>query len=309
LEKARETMATKLDAPVAPRKQQAAPRLAAVIRRHFLYETYEQMARRAGVEPEEMEAAFRQLYSCGIRAKRLEVRRAYIASNPRLRDEEIARKLGITRKQVVEIRSQLRRSRLYEGRKPGLPTREGQARRAERQRYICENYMRQTKQQMAKALGVSAETIRLDFNELRRKGLVQPLYRCRLDFVAAHPEMSERQLAKELGISVYGVRFIKRRLRKLREKMNLLRCQVERDIRRRYPPATGEYVVECMRAALSVLELPQQKVLLERVGEFKDTEMQPIFWHLVRTDIQGRARMIRKIESGVTNLKELERAH
>lgn len=301
-------MATQLDAPVAPRTE-AAPRLDAVIRRWFLYETYERMARRAGRVPEEVEAAFRRLYSCGIRAKRLEVRRAYIASNPRVRDEEIARRLGISRKQVVEIRSQLRRGGLYRGRKPGLPTREGQARRRERQSYIADHYMEQTKQQMAKALGVSAETIRLDFNELRRSGLVQPLYRCRLDFVAAHPHMTEREVARELGISVYGVRFIKRRLRKLREKMNLLRCQVESDIRRRYPPATGEYVVECMRRALNVLELPQQRVLLERVREFKDTEVQPIFWHLVRTDTQGRARMIRKIECGVTNLKELERAH
>jgi hypothetical protein len=64
-----------------------------------------------------------------------------------------------------------------------------------------------------------------------------------------------------------------------------------------------------MRKALDLLELPQQKVLLENTPHFKDGEMQPIFWHLVRTDIQGRARMVRKMESGVHDLKELERAN
>ena len=301
-------MATQVDARVVS-KTDVARDLSAVIRRHFLYETYEDMARRAGVAAAEVEACFRHLYSCGIRGKRLEVRRAYIASGPRLRDDEIGRRLGISRKQVVEIRSQLRGSGFFDGRKAGLPTRDGVMRRRDRHRYICEHYARQTKQEMAKALGVSAETVRLDFNELRRRGLVQPLYRCRLEYVAAHPDVPERELAAKLGVSIYGVRFIKRRLRNLRAKMNLLRCQVEKHIKTRYPPATGEYVVECMRRALDVLELPQQRVLLENAADFKDAEMQPIFWHLVRTDIQGRARMIRKIECGVTDLKELERAN
>jgi len=301
-------MATQLEAPVVS-KVGVASDLVATIRRCFLFETYEGMARRVGVTAAEVEACFRRLYSCGIRTKRLEVRRAYIASGPRLRDDDIGRRLGLSRKQVVEIRSQLRGSGIYRGRKPGLPTRDGLLRRRERHRHICEHYATQTKHEMAAVLGVSAETVRLDFNELRRSGLVQPLYRCRLDYVAAHREMPERELARELGISIYGVRFIKRRLRKLRAKMNLLRCQVEKEIKTRYAPATGEYVVECMRRALNVLELPQQRVLLENAGRFKDTEMQPIFWHLVRTDIQGRARMIRKIECGVTELKELERAN
>jgi len=301
-------MATQLDAPVAVTTE-AAPDLAATIRRYFLFETYEEVAQRAGTTASEVEACFRRLFSCGIRKKRLEVRRSYIASGPQLRDDEIGRRLGISRKQVVEIRSQLRGSGHYDGRKPGLPTRGGVARRHERFKYILEHYATQTKQEMAKALDVSAETIRLDFNELRRNGLVQPLYRCRLDYVAAHPEMSERELAAKLGISVYGVRFIKRRLRKLRVKMNLLRCQVEKHIKTRYAPATGQYVVDCMRRALDVLELPQQRVLLEKAVSFKDTEMQPIFWHIVRNDVQGRARMIRKIGCGVTDLKELERAN
>ena len=285
------------------------PSLLSIIRRHFLYESYEGMGRRAGVDSVMIEAAFRDLYGCGIRAKRLDVRRAYIARGPGLRDEEIARQLGISRKQVVEIRSQLRARGSFDGRKPGLPTRDSAERRRKRQCYICEHYDEQTKQQMAKALSVSEETVRLDFNDLRRQGLVQPLYQCRLDYVAAHADSPEKQLAHDLDISVFGVRFIKRRLRKLREKMNLLRCQVERQIRDRYPPATGEYVVDCMRKALNVLELPQQRVLLENAGDFTDTEMQPIFWHLVRTDEQGRTRMIRKIEGGVTDLKELERAN
>jgi len=301
-------MATQLEAPAVLRTDIALD-LPATIRRCFLYETYEEMARRAGTTAAEMEACFRDLYTCGIRAKRLEVRRAYIGTGPQLRDDEIGRRLGISRKQVVEIRSQLRGTGLYAGRKPGLPTRDGVARRRERHRYICEHYAAETKQQMAMALGVSAETIRLDFNELRRRGIVQPLYRCRLEYVASHPKLPERALAEKLGISIYGVRFIKRRLRKLRVKMNLLRCQVEREIKTRYAPATGEYVIECMRRALNVLELPQQRVLLENANRFKDTELQPIFWHIVRTDIQGRARMIRKIESGITELKELERAN
>jgi len=283
--------------------------LSAVVRRHFLFETYEEMARRAGVSAEEVEAQFRQLFGCGIRRKRLEVRRAYIARGPRLHDAEIARRLGISRKQVVEIRSRLRAAGLYQGRKPGLPTRDGRRRRQERYRYIVENYVHQTKQEMAKALGVSSETLRLDFNELWRRGLVQPLYKCRLEYVAAHAREPEREIARKLNISVYGVRFIKRKLRKLRVNMNLLRCQVEREIRNRYAPATGEYVVDCMRRALNVLELPQQRVLLEAANRFKDGELQPIFWHLVRTDVQGRARIIRKIEAGVTDLKELERAN
>jgi DNA-binding CsgD family transcriptional regulator len=301
-------MATQLRAPVAPRSAVATD-FSAVIRRCFLYEGYEEMGRRLGVEASVVERRFREMYSCGIRSKRLEVRRAYIARGPRLRDEEIGRQLGISRKQVVEIRSRLRARGHFDGRKPTLPSRESQARRRERQAYICEHYEEQTKQQMAKALGVSAETIRLDFNQLHRCGLVQPLYRCRLEYVAARPRRPEKELAKELGISVYGVRFIKRRLRKLRETMNLLRCQIEKHIRNRYAPATGNYVVDCMRRALDVLELPQQRVLLEHAPGFKDSEMQPIFWHLVRTDVQGRARMIRKIESGVTDLKELERAN
>jgi biotin operon repressor len=301
-------MATQTHAPLAATTQ-ARPDVTAGIRRRFLYESYEEMARWAGVDPSEVESRFRELYGCGIRAKRLEVRRAYIARGPRLLDEEIGRQLGISRKQVVEIRSQLRAAGVFAGRKPGLPSRESIARRRRRQRYICEHYDEQTKQQMAEALGVSEETIRLDFNELRRRGLVQPLYQCRLDYVAAHVGRPEKRLASELGISVFGVRFIKRRLRKLREKMNLLRCQVEKTIRDRYPPATGDYVVECMRRALNVLELPQQRVLLEMAAAFKDAEMQPIFWHLVRTDEQGRTRMIRKIECGVTDLRELERAN
>ena len=293
----------------AARRTETRPDLTSTIRRFFLCESYAQMGRRAGVDAAEVEAGFREMYGCGIRAKRLEVRRAYIARGPRLRDAEIGRQLGISRKQVVEIRSQLRADGFFEGRKPGLPTRDAVARRTRRQQHICEHYDTETKQQMAEALGVSEETIRLDFNDLRRQGLVQPLYECRLDHVARHIDRPEKQLAAELGISVYGVRFIKRRLRKLRETMNLLRCQIEKEIRHRYPPATGEYVVECMRMALNVLELPQQRVLLELTPAFKDTEMQPIFWHLVRTDEQGRTRMIRKMQSGVTDLKELERAN
>ncbi|HUT37311.1 MAG TPA: DeoR family transcriptional regulator [Planctomycetota bacterium] len=267
------------------------------------------MARRAALPPIEVETRFREIFGCGIRRKRLDVRRAYVASGPRLADDEIGRRLGISRKQVVEIRSQLRLGGAYEGRKPGLPTRDGAQRRRNRHEYILEHYATRTKQQMAQALGVSAETIRLDFNDLRRRGLVQPLYKCRLEHVAARAGAPERQIARELAISVYGVRFIKRKLRKLRVNMNLLRCQVEREIKTRYAPATGEYIVDCMRRALNVLELPQQRVLLENAGHFKDAELQPIFWHLVRTDIQGRARMIRKIESGVTDLKELERTN
>mgnify|MGYP000120853369 CR=1 FL=1 len=301
-------MATQLQAPAASRPG-VGSELAAVIRRHFLFETYEEMARRVGVAPADVEAAFRETYGCGIRRKRLEVRRAYIAGGPRLPDDEIGRRLGISRKQVVEIRTQLRARGLYQGRKPGLPTRDGAVRRRERHRYIIEHYATQTKQEMADALGVSAETIRLDFNDLRRRGLVQPLCRCRLEFVAAHEAAPERHLAAELGISIYGVRFIKRKLRKLRVSMNLLRCQVEKEIRTRYAPATGEYIVECMRRALNVLELPQQRVLLENAGRIKDTDLQPIFWHLVRTDVQGRARIIRKIEAGITDLKELERTN
>lgn len=301
-------MATHLQ---APRRTQApaVPDLVGTIRRHFLFESYEEMAGRVGVDASTVERQFRALYGFGIRAKRLEVRRAYIARGPRLRDEEIGRHLGITRKQVVEIRSQLRGSGEYDGRKPGLPSRDGMSRRRQRHNYILEHYHDQTKQEMAKALGVSAETIRLDFKDLHRQGAVQPLYRCRLDYVAANVEKPEKELARELGLSVFGVRFIKRRLRKLRETMNLLRCQIEKHIRNRYAPATGEYVVECMRKALDLLELPQQKVLLENTPHFKDGEMQPIFWHLVRTDIQGRARMVRKMESGVHDLKELERAN
>ena len=301
-------MATHTLVPTAQTREHR-PDVVATIRRHFLYESYEEMGRRAGVDASAVESLFREAYACGIRAKRLEVRRAYIARGPRLRDEEIGRQLGISRKQVVEIRSQLRAEGLYEGRKPGLPAADATSRRRKRQDYICERYDKETKQQMAAALGVSEETIRLDFNRLRRRGLVQALYQCRLDYVAAHRDEPEKQLAAELGISVFGVRFIKRRLRRLRETMNLLRCQIERQIRHRYPPATGEYVVECMRRALNVLELPQQRVLLQQTPYFKDTEMQPIFWHLVRTDEQGRTRMIRKIESGVTDLKELERAN
>jgi len=301
-------MATHTQAPVA-RATETLPDLDATIRRHFLYESYEEIGRRAGADGTAVEARFRELYGGGIRAKRLEVRRAYIARGPRLRDAEIGRQLGISRKQVVEIRSQLRGDGVFDGRKPGLPTREASGRRHKRQRYICEHFAAETKQQMAAALGVSEETIRLDFNELRRQGLVQPLYQCRLDHVARHTDRPEKRLARELGISVFGVRFIKRRLRKLRATMNLLRCQIEKEIRLRYPPATGEYVIECMRQALNVLELPQQRILLERTPAFKDTEMQPIFWHLVRTDEQGRTRMIRKIEIGVTALKELERTN
>lgn len=301
-------MATQTQEPLAQRTA-VDPELTPIIRHHFLYESYEAMGRRCGAESAVVEARFRELYGCGIRTKRLEVRRVYIARGPRLRDAEIGTQLGISRKQVVEIRSQLRAEGAYPGRKPGLPTRDSLARRRRRERYICEHYASETKQQMAEALGVSEETIRIDFNSLRRQGLVQPLYECRLDFVSAHADWPERRLAGRLGISVYGVRFIKRRLRKLRENMNLLRCQVEKTIRDRYPPATGDYIVECMRAALNVLELPQQRVLLEKASGFADTEMQPIFWHLVRTDEQGRTRMIRKIECGVTDLKELERAN
>lgn len=301
-------MATQLERPIASQSE-ATTDVAALMRRHFLHETYEDMAHRAGLTQMEVEDHFRGLFGCGIRRKRLEVRRAYIANGPRLADDEIGRRLGISRKQVVEIRSQLRSTGLYDGRKPGLPTREGAQRRHARHRHIVEQYATQTKQQMAEALAVSAETIRLDFNDLRRHGMVQPLYRCRLEYVAAHPRAPERQVARELGISIYGVRFIKRKLRKMRVKMNLLRCQVEKEIKNRYAPATGEYIVDCMRRALNVLELPQQRVLLEAANQFKDGELQPIFWHLVRTDVQGRARIIRKIESGVTDLKELERSN
>ncbi|MFP4056895.1 MAG: DeoR family transcriptional regulator [Candidatus Brocadiia bacterium] len=301
-------MATQVQAP-AKASTSLRSELSAVIRRRFLYDSYADMGRRAGVSASVVERRFREMYGCGVRAKRLEVRRAYIVRGPRLRDEEIGRQLGISRKQVVEIRSQLRASGRFEGRKAGLPTRDGQARRRARRAYIGEHYAAQTKQEMAKALGVSTETVRLDFNELHRRGLVQPLYRCRLEYVAAHLHKPEKELAHEQGISVFGVRFIKRRLRELRETMNLLRCQVEKQIRNRYAPATGEYVVECMRRALDVLELPQQQVLLQHAPRFKDGDMQPIFWHLVRTDVQGRQRMIRKIESGVTDLKELERAN
>jgi len=301
-------MATQVEQRVAPVPELGSD-LAALIRRHFLFETYEEMAQRAAATPPDVETRFREMFGCGIRRKRLDVRRAYVASGPRLADDEIGRRLGISRKQVVEIRSQLRLGGLYAGRKPGLPTRDGAQRRRNRHKYIIEHYGTQTKQQMAEALGVSAETIRLDFNDLRRRGLVQPLYKCRLEYVAARPGRPERQIARELGISVYGVRFIKRKLRKLRDKMNLLRCQVEREIKTRYAPATGEYIVDCMRRALNVLELPQQRVLLENAGRFKDGELQPIFWHLVRTDNQGRARIIRKIESGVFDLKELERTN
>jgi DNA-binding CsgD family transcriptional regulator len=301
-------MATQLERVVQP-DHETASGLDAVMRRHFLFETYEDMAQRAGLMPEEVEARFRELFSCGIRRKRLEVRRAYIASGPRLPDDDIGRRLGISRKQVVEIRSQLRQGGLYDGRKPGLPTRDGAQRRRARYAYVLEHYGTQSKQQIAEALRVSAETVRLDFGQLRRRGLVQPLYKCRLDYVAAHVGAPERQTAAELGISIYGVRFIKRKLRKLRANMNLLRCQVEKEIKNRYAPATGEYIVDCMRRALNVLELPQQRVLLENAGRFRDGELQPIFWHLVRTDVQGRARIIRKIESGVTDLKELERTN
>ncbi len=301
-------MATQLERPVVLRSL-AVPELPAVIRRRFLFETYEDLARNAGVPLEEVESRFREMFGAGIRRKRLEVRRAYIARGPLLPDGEIGRRLGISRKQVVEIRSQLRSSGVYQGRKPGLPTHDGLLRRRERYKYIQDHYGHQTKQQMARALGVSAETVRLDFNDLRRRGLVEPLYKCRLDFVAVHAGLPERRIAGELGISIYGVRFIKRKLRKLRVNMNLLRCQVEKEIKTRYAPATGEYIVDCMRRALNVLELPQQRVLLERAGQFKDAELQPIFWHLVRTDVQGRARIIRKIESGVTDLKELERTN
>ena len=283
--------------------------LTAIVRRRFLYDSYAEMAARTGVEVAVVEAHFRGLYDCGIRAKRLEVRRAYIARGPHLHDTEIARQLGISRKQVVEIRSQLRAAGLFAGRKASVPTRASLDRRTRRHRYIREHFRARTKQEMARELGVSEETIRLDFHDLQSQGLVQPLYRCRLEHVAAHTNRPEKQLAAELGISVYGVRFIKRRLRELRGNMNLLRCQVERQLRGRYAPATGDYIVECMREALNVLDLPQQKILLENAGEFKDTEMQPIFWHIVRTDIQGRARMIRKIEAGIFDLKELERAN
>ncbi len=301
-------MATQLERPI-PAQVSEASDLAGLIRRHFLFETYEEMAQRSDAAPVEVESRFRDMFGCGIRRKRLEVRRAYIASGPRLADDEIGRRLGISRKQVVEIRSQLRAVGHYDGRKPGLPTRDGAQRRRNRHRYVLEHFGAETKQQMAEALGVSAETIRLDFNELRHRGMVQPLYKCRLEFVAAHPGVPERQIARELGISIYGVRFIKRKLRKMRVNMNLLRCQVEKEIKTRYAPATGEYIVECMRRALNVLELPQQRVLLENAGHFRDGELQPIFWHLVRTDVQGRARIIRKIESGVTDLKELERTN
>jgi hypothetical protein len=283
--------------------------LTAIIRRHFLYEGYAEMAERARADPLAAEACFRELYGCGIREKRLAVRRAYIAREPNLHDVEIGRELGISRKQVVEIRSQLRQQSQFDGRKRNVPTRENLARRTEREAFIREHYETLTKQEMAQALGVSEETVRLDFHRLGRRGAVQPLSRCRLEYVATHPQRPERQLAADLSISVYGVRFIKRRLRELRRDMNLLRCQVEREIRDRYAPATGEYVVECMREALNVLDLPQQKVLLQSAAQFKDVEMQPIFWHLIRTDVQGRAKMIRKIEAGIYDLKELERTN
>lgn len=304
-----EAMATEVLTPQAATVVEQIGDLTAIIRRQFLYDSYAEMAGRAGVGPEEVEARFRQLYACGIRVKRLAVRRAYIAREPRLHDTEIGRQLGISRKQVVEIRSQLRASGQYTSRKRHVPTRENLSRRAGREAYIGEHYQTCTKQEMARALSVSEETIRLDFHRLQRRGLVQPLSRCRLVYVAGQTRKPEKQLAAELGISVYGVRFIKRRLRELRTDMNLLRCLVEREIRDRYAPATGNYVVECMREALNVLELPQQKVLLENADEFKDVEMQPIFWHLVRTDIQGRAKMIRKIEAGIYDLKELERTN
>ena len=301
-------MATQVEQRLAPVPEIGSD-LSALIRRHFLFETYEEMAQRGATTPLEVELRFREMFGCGIRRKRLEVRRAYVGSGPHLPDDEIGQRLGISRKQVVEIRSQLRLGGHYDGRKPGLPTRDGSHRRRNRHKYILEHYATETKQQMAEALGVSAETIRLDFNDLRRRGLVQPLYKCRLEYVAARAGVPERQIARELGISVYGVRFIKRKLRKTRANMNLLRCQVEREIKTRYAPATGEYIVDCMRRALNVLELPQQRVLLEAANRFKDAELQPIFWHLVRTDVQGRARIIRKIESGVTDLKELERTN
>ncbi len=302
-------MATHVLPSQAPPAVQDTPDVLAVIRRHFLYESYGAMAARAGAEPKEVEARFRELYGGGIRAKRLEVRRAYIAREPRLHDVDIGRQLGISRKQVVEIRSQLREEGHFDGRKRHVPTRETLDRRGEREEFIAEHYRSLTKQEMAEALDVSEETIRLDFQRLQRRGVVQSLARCRLEYVAHHQDAPEKQLAADLGISVYGVRFIKRRLRELRRDMNLLRCQVEKQIRDRYAPATGHYVVECMREALNVLDLPQQKVLLENASRFKDGEMQPIFWHLVRTDIQGRARMIRKIEAGIYDLKELERTN
>jgi DNA-binding CsgD family transcriptional regulator len=302
-------MATQVLEPRPTLAVEQAGELAVILRRHFLFESYAEMAQRAGVAPEFVEGGFRELYGSGIRVKRLAVRRAYIAREPRQHDTEIGRQLGISRKQVVEIRSQLRLDGHYRGRKRTVPTRENLARRAQREAYIREHYETCTKQQIAQELGVSEETIRLDFHRLQRRGLVQPLSRCRLELVAAQPHKAERQLAAELGISVYGVRFIKRRLRELRGEMNLLRCQVEREIRERYAPATGNYVIECMREALNVLDLPQQRVLLENTPRFKDGELQPIFWHLVRTDMQGRAKMIRKIEAGIFDLKELERTN
>ena len=66
-------MATQVEAPAVSRTGVAVD-LPAIVRRHFLHETYEEMARRAGVSAEEVEANFRRMYSCGIRAKRLDVR-------------------------------------------------------------------------------------------------------------------------------------------------------------------------------------------------------------------------------------------
>ena len=83
-------MATHTQAPAA-RLTETRPDLTATIRRHFLYESYEEIGRRVGVDASVVEGRFRELYECGIRAKRLEVRRAYIARCPRVRDEEIGR--------------------------------------------------------------------------------------------------------------------------------------------------------------------------------------------------------------------------
>lgn len=91
--------------------------------------------------------------------------------------------------------------------------------------------------------------------------------------------------------------------------MKQLREAIERTIRRRHAPGTSDYILRYMNEALDVLTPEQQRILLGRMRFLKLRELQPVFWHLVRADAEGRERIIRKIARGIYDLKELERSN
>jgi len=91
--------------------------------------------------------------------------------------------------------------------------------------------------------------------------------------------------------------------------MNQLRASIERSIKRRHAPGTSSYILKYMSEALDVLSPEQQRILLARLRFLRASELQPVLWHLVRADAEGRARIIGKIARGIYDLKELERSN